>query len=327
MLFVYLFLLICINVYFISKTHFETFITNYNAKLFLLQSKNLNVTLQTIDILNIKVGYTYDYEKRLFVYLYNQHNCIKIRINDVHFVRVKSISFSNADILIYSGEFVPQTYDVRIIDYFKDTINHPSYDFVVYNHTNMTYMVLGLWKTKHIKNDMNKIQQTIKYHPKYNFVIENNINGKYHEKDINTNEIVLYQNKLDNLEVKVGDTMLFRNQKENFINGVYKVHKVNKYIYLIQHVKVLPKYYVCIDESLTERPEYNNKYSCEYHKDMNGNDKKLSMKWDSRCRRNLECPLFDEDDNYSGRCKNGYCEMPSGYQSVSFTQYKKSDMC
>lgn len=326
----FVFFLLCISLYVISKDKLETFKQKYynNRKLFILQSKNTFMTLTNMDISIVKIGYKFEYEKQLFVFIYNQHNCSNIKLKDVDFVREKSISFSKVNILMYSGEFVPEEYDVKIMDYFKNTIDHPLYEFVVYNHVNMTYMVFGLWKTKTVRDtSQSHLDQQVTYDKRFNFVIENDINGKYFEKKLNTNKIILYQNKLDNLDVKKGDSILFRNQKLDFINGVYNVYKVDKYIHLLQHVDVLPKYNACIDENLVERPEYNNKYSCEHPKDMNGKDKNIRMKWDSRCRRNIECPFFDKDNNYSGQCKNGYCDVPLGYKSISFKHYKKSDIC
>ena len=47
------------------------------------------------------------------------------------------------------------------------------------------------------------------------------------------------------------------------------------------------------------------------------------MTWDARCRRNMECPFFDYDNEYGGGCESGgYCEMPYNVKQISFTKYK-----
>jgi hypothetical protein len=201
--------------------------------------------------------------------------------------------------------------------YFKD------YYYSVYNDIGNSVLVLSMNKSQSTNTSI-VLGQKVLLSSKYNFIIENNINGKYRETNLNTNIIVLRQNKLLNLDVFVGDKILIRNQRFDFFNGEYEVIKVNKYIHMRRDVHLLPQYHVCMDENMQELSEYQNKESCEHENDLLGVKKQFPSNWDARCRRNMECPFFNEDEDYSGQCaKGGACVMPHDVKQIAFTKYKK----
>jgi hypothetical protein len=44
--------------------------------------------------------------------------------------------------------------------------------------------------------------------------------------------------------------------------------------------------------------------------------------WDKRCNEHHECPFFEKSvDGYQGDCVNGFCKMPVGIKTSSYTKY------
>jgi len=265
---------------------------------------------------DVVIGYKTIEEKYLFERLYRIHNneLVKFEYKKID----NEYSFDGIDILLYTKDSIYLS-NYLIIDYYFNSIEDQftEYDFVVHNDKNNSTLVL---KKKVDIQPTIELEQKVLLSNEYNFIIENSINGRYTEKDLHTNEVTLFQNKLYNLEVKVNDMILLRKQKYPYMNGIYKVYKVNKNIYMLRENIVVPnKHNVCIDEDLVERPKYTNKMSCEFENDVFGEKKNKIMTWDSRCRRNMECPFYDEEYNYP--CNDGYCVMPKEVKQISFTKY------
>lgn len=315
-------------------------------KFFILQRKHVNpsfvltnsvlsnhskkiYTIKTIDSKCV-IGYTNANEKRLLMTLIRLHNPAG-NIFDLKFKKLHKATFDDPtiDILLYTNDAVFLK-KYLIIDYYiklsPDEIYEyfKNYTFVVYNDVNNSHLVLQETdKEVEIKHDDIELVQKESLSNEYHFVIENTINGKYREIDLHTNEITLFQNKLANLEVRVNDQIQLKNQKYSYMNGIYTVYKVNKYIHMrMSNIKTIPKHFVCIDENLEEQPKYTNKPSCIHENDSAGDKKTKSMVWDARCSRNTECPFFEDDYEYYCT-SNGYCNMPKNVKQISFTKYKK----
>lgn len=306
-------------------------------KFFILQNTEIN-DIYTINNINncTRIGYKLESDKEFFKLIYKMHNESEPEMNFT-FVKLEDVKddITSVDILLYIGDTIElkrNTY--KYIDYFerneyKFNLYFNDYKFVIHNDIEMSVLVM---RKKNERGEYNnKDNNIIKLNPKeslskeYNFVIEYDINGKYRELNLDESYIVLYQDKILGLEVEVGDTILLKNQKHIFMNGEYVVYKVNKYIHIVnKNINLLPKHYVCIDNDLNEHHQYINKYSCEDDRDMIGKKKDIGMSWDARCRRNIECPFFDKDNDYRGYCGlNGYCDMPYNVKQISFTKYKK----
>nr|QOI90442.1 hypothetical protein HWQ62_00306 [Pyramimonas orientalis virus] len=301
-------------------------------KFFVLQHDKRNNITYTINNINncTRVGYLDESHKDIFENIYKMTN------NDDSSMRFNYIKLINpriedVDILLYVNDAI-YLKDYKIINYFtNDLYMRQKYfrysKFVVYNDTGTSTMVLLLnGGSQNVFDSTNNVflEQKESVSSEYNFVIEHNINGNYHEADLTTNIIILYQNKLANLEVRVGDTILMKNQSHTFINGVYVVTKVNNFIHMKrENIKLLPANEVCIDENLTELPEYTNKYSCEHANDAFGNKKITNATWDARCQRNIQCPFYNDNGQYLGNCEpGGMCMMPHNVKQISFTKYK-----
>ena len=304
-----------------SRINRERFINEQYDKFFVLwvssQSNESNdiITMNSIGESTV-IGYRTNEEKYLFERLYRIHNDKLIKF-DYKKLTEQDID-QQIDILLYTNDSIYLSNYV-IIDYYLNNIQNQfqNYEFVVYNDNNNSTLVL---QRKPNQSKIIELEQKVLLSNDYNFVIENNINGRYVEKDLNTNEITLFQNKLLNLEVKIDDLILLRKQKYPYMNGVYKVYKVDRHVYMLREdIVVLNKHDVCIDEDMVEHPEYTNKMSCEHENDLFGEKKNKIMTWDSRCRRNMECPFYDEEYKYP--CVDGYCEMPGGVKQISFTKY------
>ena len=320
------FVLLLLISYLCTYVQREKFITERYDKFFILQRKPESydstettkslLTMTSIDD-NVIIGHTTIEEKYLFERLYRIHNNNKL--NNFEYKKLENeYSFDGIDILLYTKDTIYLS-NYLIIDYYFNSIEDQfkEYDFVVHNDKNNSTLVLK--KKQHVQHIID-LKPKVSLSNEYNFIIENAINGRYTEKDLRTNEIALFQNKLYNLEVKVNDIILLRKQKYPYMNGVYKVYKVNKNIYMLRENIVVPNQHnVCMDEDLVERPEYTNKMSCEHENDVFGEKKNKIMTWDSRCRRNMECPFFDEEYNYP--CNDGYCVMPKDVKQISFTKY------
>lgn len=327
----------------------ETFISKNLTprKFFVLQRKHVNpsfvltdtlhpnhskktYTINTIDSKCV-IGYTNANEKRLLMKLIRLHDPTR-NIHDFKFKKLQKATFDDPtiDILLYTNDAVFLK-KYLIIDYYikltQDEINEyfKNYTFVVYNDINNSHLVLQETNTTVVeeKNDDIELIQKESLSNEYHFVIENTINGKYRETDMHTNEITLFQNKLANLEVHVNDQIQLKNQRYSYMNGIYTVYKVNKYIHMrMSNIKTIPKHFVCMDEDLKEQPKYTNKPSCLHENDHAGDKKTKSMVWDARCSRNTECPFFEDDYEYYCT-SNGYCIMPKNVKQISFTKYKK----
>lgn len=312
------------------KRRREVFTNQLKQKFFILQSPDTSYDIATMPN-NIVVGYINSTDIELFKKIYRMHTNNTKTIEFI-FRKLDEPDLSDVDVLLYVNDAV-YLQNYKIIDYFvEDTVLKErflkEYEFVLHNDINYSLFVIsnpygyGVYEEESAVPVLAPLEQIS---DKYNFVIENGIQGKYYETDLYTNEVILYQNRIANLEVRVGDTVLLSKQRHAFMNGEYVVTKVNKYIRMRrENIELLPKHEVCIDENLTEHNEYINKQSCEFENDYVGNPKGVKMTWDARCRRNMECPFFDMNGEYDGKCgSGGYCEMPYDVKQVSFTKYEE----
>lgn len=312
-------------------TYLESFVFETDKKFFILQHDKRDNITYTINNINdcTRIGYMdpehIDIFERIYKMTNNEDNSMRF-----NYVKLQNPRIEDVDILLYVNDAI-YVKDYKIINYF--TVNRvlkdkyfKNYSFVVHNDVGRSVLVLSTKTFSNLPstetNNINNTPQRVSISDKYNFVIEDNINGKYSETDMNTSTITLYQNKLLDLEVKVGDTILVKNQPYDFFNGEYVVSNVNRYILMSKNVELPPALNVCVDENMNELPEYKNKESCEHHNDLLGMKKAVPANWDARCRRNMECPFFNEDDNYTGQCYDGTCFMPYEVQQISFTKYK-----
>jgi hypothetical protein len=308
----------------------ESFELENDRKFFILQHDKRNNITYTINNINscTRIGYLDPEHINIFekIYKMTNNNETSMRFN---YIKLKNARIEDVDILLYVGDSI-YLKDYKIINYF--TTNRylmdkyfMNYSFVVYNDIGTSVLVLSMKKSNlQLFNTKSDLPQRVFLSKEYNFVIEDNINGKYRESDLNTSNIILFQNKLLDLEVRIGDTILVKNQPYVFFNGKYIVTKVNDYIHMSKSVNLLPPFNVCVDENMNEIPEYQNKESCEHKNDLLGRKKLVPTNWDARCRRNIECPFYNEDERYTGQCSNnGLCMMPYNVQQISFTKYKK----
>lgn len=309
----------------VLKANKETFVNINKNKFFILQKMSTEYTMETITE-TTKIGYTKEYHRYLFEKVYNMFNAEGVVLN---FVKLEGYSMDNVDILVYVDDSVYLSkskykfvnYYMKDKKYFRKHFDN--FEYVVYTDNNDSIYVMV--ESDYQGEDI-ELKQSESLSNEYHFVLEYSINGKYIEVDMNTNRVILYQDNILGLEVKEDDKILLKNQRYEFMNGEYIVTKVNKYIHMEGYVNVQPKMEVCMDEDYKEYNEYSNKHSCEYKNDLTGNPKAVNMTWDARCRRNMECPFFDPDDEYSGYCdKGGYCEMPYEVKQISFTKYKKKE--
>lgn len=325
------FLFVCFVVYIcIFRFKKEPFRSGRD-KFFILRHKGKDnlLSMNTLPEHVLTVGYKNNEEKILFQQLYKLHNNDDSR--EFRYIEMgDDMDLTDVDILLYVNDAV-YLKDYVFIDYYTDDFVKRNtylrdYEFVLHNDVNISLFVILMSNDTSVKKYEEIILDPIETTSNtYNFEIEYGINGKYYELDMTTNEVILYQNKIANLKVMIGDKVLLKNQRKAYMNGVYEVKEINNYIRMVNEaVKVLPKNEVCIDENLEEHGYYKNKQSCEFKNNYIGEKKKVKMTWDARCRRNLECPFFDYDNEYSGGCNtNGYCEMPYNVKQISFTKYEK----
>lgn len=312
-----------------SSSKKETFRSGRN-KFFILHHKSKDpLSIDALPQCILTIGYRNNEEKALFEQVYELHNNDDDREFEYIKMEEEDVDLTSVDILLYVNDAVYLS-DYVLIDYYSDDlVKRKSHlqesEFILHNDVNTSVFVILMPNhtrvTKYEQIVLDPIETTSS---EYNFEIEYGINGKYYELDVNTNEVILYQNKIANLKVMIGDKVLLKNQEHPYMNGVYEVKEINNYIRMVNDsVKVLPKNEVCIDENLKEHVYYKNKQSCEFKNDYVGEKKEVDMTWDARCRRNMECPFFDYDNEYSGGCNSGgYCEMPYDVKQVSFTKYK-----
>lgn len=274
----------------------------------------------------LTIGYKNNEEKTLFEQLYKLHNDDD---REFEYIKMEDLDLTNVDILLYVNDAIYLRNYVLIDYYSEDLTKRKMYlrdhDFILHNDINISVFVLLMSDYTGYKKYEDIILDPIETtSSKYNFEIEYGINGKYYELNINTNEVILYQNKIAGLKVMIGDKVLLKNQRYSYMNGVYEVKDINKYIRMVNDtIRVLPKNEVCIDENLEEHVYYKNKQSCEFKNNYIGEEKEVDMTWDARCRRNMECPFFDYNNEYGGGCQSGgYCEMPYNVKQISFTKYK-----
>lgn len=74
-------------------------------------------------------------------------------------------------------------------------------------------------------------------------------------------------------------------------------------------------------------PTIKIKGLCESEYTIDGITKKpVPTFWDRRCEKNVECPFYQANKNYSnyyGGCDNGYCSMPVGVDRIAYRLYDK----
>lgn len=307
------------------KEHFNTGV----KKLFILQHENTNYTITTLPD-EITIGY---YKKRsvdLFEKIYklnNCHTCSNFIFKKLNQTNEDIIDWEEIQLVLLEDEFISITNTKPLIYYpiskFRDRIKvyFSNFEMVTYNDKGASFIFLNPEPV--FAKPSNNIPQTVSYDSEHNFVITGKINGKYFAKE-REDVIILNQNKLNELKVKLGDSIKI-NVEKTLMNGVYYVYKVDKKIHMRKSVPFQFKTYTCIDEDLSEYPHYMNKYSCESKYKADGTKKTKSMTWDSRCLRHHECPFFNYDGEYGGECDNGYCKFPPGLKQTSYKKYKMTD--
>lgn len=312
----------------IKRTKVVERFKNSQKKFYILQDENTNFLITTLEK-NMVVGYFQKTSIPLFEKLYKLNNCnicssfeyIKLDTetknidwNEIHLVLLQNsaMTINGSKLLSY---FPNSKFRDRVTHYF------PNYEFVVENNVNNSVILLN--PDPVFNNRPKKIPQSVGYDSDSNFVISGAINGQYFSKK-HEDVIILDQYSLDNIEVKIGDTIIIDVIKTT-INGKYTVFKVNEKIHMKKKAEATFDMYVCIDEDLGEHPHYQNKYSCESKYDASGEKKLKRMTWDTRCTRNFDCPFFNYDTDYGGSCQNGFCEFPPGLKPISYKTYKSSD--
>jgi hypothetical protein len=304
-LYIFVFLLI-INIAFQISAYIEPFFFEDNF-LFILQSSKTNYTLKTLPT-KCKVGYTNESLVQIFKGILDVHD---INQNKLKIEYIQSDDYSKVDLLLYTDQINKKS-NTSILEYYHPKSRlHPmlsNYRFSVYNSNNSSFMLLI---PKKIEKQRHVLSPKISFDPRYNFVIETSINGTFREKDINTNEIRLKGNTLENIEVKVGDSILITNQQNSSIEGEYVVVAVSdSYITLHMHVELSEKEYSCFQD-FKKLHNLQSKTQC-----LHDNSNNI---WDHTCRRHLECPDFIDQDSL---CEFGLCKIPYYKQQISYRQYK-----
>ena len=67
---------------------------------------------------------------------------------------------------------------------------------------------------------------------------------------------------------------------------------------------------------------------CESQSDWYGRKKKVGI-LDQPCKKDEECPFYKGNKNYEnkfGKCKNGYCELPSNMKSLGYRYFSPDDL-
>jgi predicted transcriptional regulator YdeE len=305
MLKIYILIFLCImNIAFQISSYIEPFSFD-DTFLFILQTSKTNYTIKTLPT-KCKVGYTNESLVQIFKGILDVHNIDKLKIE-----YIKSDDLSKVDILLHTDQ-VNKKSNTSIIEYYHPKSRlHPTlsnYRFSVYNSNNNSFMLLIPKKIEEYKR---VLSPKISFDPRYNFVIETSINGTFKEKDLNTNEIRLKGNTLENIEVKVGDLILITNQQNPSIEGEYVVVAVSdSYITLHMHIELPEKKYSCFQD-FKKLHNLQSKTQCLYDNSNNI--------WDHTCRRHLECPEFIDQDSH---CEFGLCKIPYYKQQISYRQYK-----
>lgn len=316
MLFVIL-LILTYNLYSIERFQTST------DMFFILQNKTSDaMTMKTIPV-DAKIGYTQPLQITMFKTIYKQHNCDKE--HSFEYMDLNDNDPLEMDIILSIGHHVDfERY--KMIDYFKKNKRILNYEYVVYNDNNTSTLVLSM---RRIVRPFGKpkIRPKISVGKQHHFVIEDGVDGLYSEKDLTTNVINFHKKTIDGMEVQIGDKVLFKNQHHPFINGEYEVTNTQLGVEVTRsNILLTPKEYSCMDEDLFEVPQHTTESSCEHPLTVDGKVKDKRHTWDSRCRRNMECPFFDQNYNYI--CNdNGFCEMPDTVTQISFKKYINNNEC
>lgn len=316
----------------------ETFTNQQYILIYQTIEANFNFTDKPKEIL--VVGYIDVKLISLFKYIYNMNN----KCSQVSQIKFVQLGKSNEPIDIYiSIDHTLNSKHYKMIPYFNSKCIYKSYynvftPYQIINDANNqeSYMLM----TEQILNEFEKKRkdpiQQISYDPKYNFVIHNTINGKYLQKNMEYDIIILNEKYLNDLIIELNDNMLLKDQEHDFINGEYIVTKINDNNVILER-KVKPteingkeskKRYVCVDENMNEHTDIVKKESCEHDFSVIGDVIDTPRHWDARCLRNIECPFYDINNDYKYGCNNGYCEFPEDVTRVGFTKYKNNiDEC
>jgi len=311
------------------KEHFSTSV----KKFFILQSEKTNYKISTLPD-EITIGYFKRRSVDIFKKIYKLNNChtcsnfIFKKLNaDSIIDNGNVIDWEEIQLILLEDEFISIMDTKPLIYYpnskFRDRIKvyFPNYEMVIYNDRGSSFVFLNPEPV--FQKQSKNILQKISFDSIHNFVINGKINGKYFSKK-REDVIILNQNRLDDVEVRIGDSIKIDVEK-TLMNGVYYVYKVDKRIYMRKSSKFSFKVFRCIDDDLSEYPHFNNKYSCESQYNADGTKKEKTMTWDSRCLQHHECPFFNYDGEYGGECDNGYCKFPPGLKQISYKKYKISD--
>ena len=305
---IYLLVLLCFLNLFIFFVYNKESYTN-TIFLFVLGKYDESLTIDTLPI-SCKIGYKSDLALELFKYILEMHKM------DIGYLKprfIKSMDLSKVDLLLYENMF-NNVSKSRIIDYYlpKHVFHkHLSkYKFGVYNSTENSHLLLIT--NSAVSKEKLFLLPKYSFNPKYNFVIETSIDGTFKEKDVNTNQIILNGNTINDLEVHVGDTVLITNQQDEFIEGEYTVVSVSKsQIYMEMNVQLPKKNYQCFSNYPSMLPNLVSKTQCLFDNETNV--------WDYKCRRNIECPGFIDQE---ATCVNGTCKIPLYHKQISFRKYK-----
>lgn len=297
-------LLLCIMVLLIHK---ESFIDMKVDHYLFILSNEYHSHVNSIKKKS-RIGYPNMEIKKLFKYVLEINRVDEQQLM-LNYVQTNNID--EVDILLYED----MHYDKNkyILNYYSDSYtlhnNLSKFKFGVYNYKNNSYLLLI---TNNVIDDQLLFHQKVTFDPNYNFVIEVNIDGVFKERTLSTNEIKLNGNTLNGLEVKIGDSILIRKQVNKHIEGEYiVVKKTNSNIVLHMYVNVPNKYYKCFSTFPNVKPHLVSKTQCIH-------DDKDNI-WDHKCRRNIECPAFDDQ---KAICDHGFCKIPYYKNQISFRKYK-----
>lgn len=302
-----LLLLFLINIFIFSIYSKESYTDD--VFLFILQKYNGIFTIDSLPR-SCKIGYKSDLSLKLFQYILELHKI------DIKYLRprfVKTNDLTKVDIILYENAYNDVSKS-KIVDYYSPkNVFHKhlsKYKYGVYNtkeNSHLLFITNSITSHKPIQ-----LFPRVSFNPKYNFVIETSIDGRFKEKDVNTNQIILNGNTINDLEVRVGDTILITNQKDVFIEGEYTVVSVSKSnISMEMNVHLPKKDFHCFSSYPSILYNLVSKTQCMF-------DNRKNV-WDHKCRRDIECPEFIDQ---KATCLNGMCKIPIYHEQISYRKYK-----
>ena len=299
-------LLLLIQVYclFFRANNYEQYteIDSSSSKyFFILQNEDNNITIHTLN--NYQIGYMNESDLPIFQKI-TQLQPTSIDINKLQYKKQGQITTSlwnDVDILLFNGtreEMQKKVPNYKLIEYFpKDTYRietlFPRSHFDVYSDSKTSTFLLNLSK-KNPSFYIYQTEQIVEFDPKYAFVLSGKINGEYTQISFNEDIIIMNEQKIDNLEVRLGEKILIKDQEFNDVNGVYIVTETQPALILQKKHDIQKNQPICVNNDGTHYFEYTSKYSCEHPNNVHGTPKKEPLKWATVCQRDYECENLQE---------------------------------